>query len=105
MNEQTSHHRHRLSQSSNKYGSRNLIGQLMYRPCINRGNLVGRVQDNTTMRKHDVGRDKAFNLGQVKSTRALMMEMTIVQVIHTIMNTLIHMTFNNKILQLMVDGT
>jgi hypothetical protein len=52
MNEQPSHHRHRLSQSSNKDGSRTPIGRLTYRPRINRGNLIDRVQDNVRPRKH-----------------------------------------------------
>jgi hypothetical protein len=44
MNEQSSHHQHRLSQSNNKYGSRTLVGRLTYRPCINNGKFGGRNQ-------------------------------------------------------------
>jgi hypothetical protein len=38
----------------------------MYRPRINKGNLVGQVQEKFNRENTRVGRDGAFNSGQVK---------------------------------------
>jgi hypothetical protein len=54
MNEQTSHQRHRLSQSNNKDGSRIPVGRPTYRPRINRGDLVSQTQDNIDRENTDM---------------------------------------------------
>jgi hypothetical protein len=67
MNEKTSHYRHRLSHYSNKYGSRSLIGQPTYRPCIKNSDFGGRTQKKYGRRDVDVSKISTFNPCQEKT--------------------------------------
>jgi hypothetical protein len=71
INEQASHHRHRLSQSSNRDGSRTLVGQLTYRPRINRGNLCQSGPGQHRPRKHRCRQRWSIKFGTGKSRRTL----------------------------------